>query len=80
MTGMSIVQRSGCKKVRTYVMVVCYSFSCTKLFFQIQHYHQDAVDIDKGGNGWNCEVMWRAQAAVLIAVADRWEDVRRYHN
>lgn len=45
-------------------------------FFKFSIIVQDAVGIDKGGNGWNCEVMWRAQAAVLIAVADRWEDVR----
>ena len=61
-------------------MVAFYSFSCTKLFFKFSIIIQDAVDIDKGGNGWNCEVMWRTQAAVLIVVTDRREDVGRYHN
>jgi hypothetical protein len=49
-------------------------------FFKFSIIIQDALDIDRGGKGWNCEVMWRAQAAVLIAVAGRWEDVGRYHN
>jgi hypothetical protein len=52
----------------------------TTFFVKFSVIIQDAVAIDRGGYGWNCKVMWRAQAAVLIAVADRWEDVRKCRN